>query len=715
MDIFTAASHADILRLVFQIAVLLLSARLLGEVSQRLGQPAVLGEIAAGVILGPSLLSGLIPAFGQWLLPQTAVQGYLIEVIGLLGAMFLLLMTGLETDIPLVRRHARTAVGVAAGGLVLPFASGAVMAYFLPDFLHAEGQSNVVFILFVATAMSISAIPVIAKVLLDMNLMRRDIGQAIMAAGMIDDTVAWMMLLIVLGLVGGGAVTFGLVAASVGKIVLFMVLSFTLGRLILKKTLDFVQDRFISTDRLLTLIVAAAFVWGAIAQAIQIEAVLGAFVVGVLFGTMRRLPDQVIQKLDSVAMAIFAPIFFAVAGLKVDVTRLFSPQLLLIALIVILVATFGKIVGAYVGARAVGVGHWQGLAFGSALNARGAVQIIIATIGLSLGVLSQDMYSIIILMAIVTSVMAPFLLRWTLSHVVPEEQELKRLEAERLAEGSVVANISRVLLPVRSRPGQDEAAYRSLEAHLLRSIGHDLALTLLTVATPETRGRSQEFLTNLAESFPDMEVSRKVVEGGNAADVILDEATKDYQLIILGAPEASGSSEVVFSPMIDYVMRVAPCATMVVKGRSGDRNWPPKRILVPTNGSAASRHAAEVAFALAHDGGVQVTLLNVVTGGATGYYSDAGGASFDRQLGNAHQIVNTLREIGEAQGVLSQTAIRVGAKPDSVILDVAERQQVDLIVLGTDLRPASQRLYLGARVERILDSAPCPVIVLNTH
>jgi Kef-type K+ transport system membrane component KefB len=696
MDIFTAASHADVLRLVFQIAVLLLSARLLGEVSQRLGQPAVLGEIAAGVILGPSLLSGLFPAVGQWLLPQTPVQGYLIEVVALLGAMFLLLITGLETDIPLVRRHARTALGVASGGLVLPFVSGAVMAWFLPAFLLVEGQDRTVFVLFVATAMSISAIPVIAKVLLDMNLMRRDIGQAIMAAGMIDDTVAWMLLLIVLGLAGGGAITLGLVAASVGKIVLFMVLSFTLGRLILKKTLDFIQDRFVSTDRLLTLVVAAAFVWGAIAQAIQIEAVLGAFVVGVLFGTMRRLPDTVIQKLNSLAMAVFTPIFFAVAGLKVDVTRLFSGELLLIALTVILVATFGKMAGAYAGARLVGVGHWQGLAFGSALNARGAVPIII-------------------LMAIVTSVMAPFLLRWTLSHVEPEEQELKRLEAERLAEGSVVASISRVLLPVRSRPGKDEAAHRSLEAHLLRSIGQDLAVTLLTVATPETRGRSQEFLANLAGSFPDMEVSRKVVEGTNAADAILDEAKKDYQLIILGAPEASGSSEVVFSPMIDYVMRVAPCATMVVKGRSGDRNWPPKRILVPTNGSAASRHAAEVAFALAQEGDVQVTLLNVVTGGASGYYSDAGGASFDRQLGNAHQIVNTLREIGEAQGILSQTAIRVGAKPDSVILETAERQEIDLIVLGTDLRPASQRLYLGARVERILDAAPCPVIILNSH
>ncbi len=714
MDIFTAASHHDVLMLVARVAILLLAARALGEVSQRLGQPAVLGEIMAGVILGPSLLSGFIPVLGEWILPQTPVQRYLLEVVALIGSMFLLLITGLETDIPLIRRHARTATGVAAGGLILPFASGALLAMFLPDFLLVDPDDRTVFVLFIATAMSISAIPVIAKVLLDMNLMRRDIGQTIMAAGMIDDVIAWVMLLIVLGLVGGGAVTFGLVAGSVVKIVLFMVLSFTLGRLVLSKALDFVQDRMISSNRLLTLVVAAAFAWGAIAQAVEIEAVLGAFVVGVLFGTMGRLPTTVIHNIDRFAMAVFTPIFFAVAGLKVDVTRLFSRELFLIALVVVAVAIFGKMAGAYAGARLVGQGHWSALAYGSALNARGAVQIIIATIGLSLGVITQDVYSIIILMAIVTSVMAPFLLRWSLRRVQPAREELARLEAEKLAESSAVASINRVLLPVRQRAGQDAGEYRAIESHLLESLGTRPAVTLMTLASEAGRPRSQEFLAALAGSFVPLDVTRKVVVGRQPAEAILDEARKDYQLIMLGAPENGGSSDVVFSPMIDYVMRMAPCATMVVKGRASQSNWPPRTILVPTNGSYASRGAAELAFALARGGDVRVVLLNVVTGGASGYFSDIAGTAFERQLGNGHAIVNGLRQIGEAAGVNADVEVRLNARPDEEILAVASQVGADLILLGTELRPGSARLYLGARVERILQGAPCPVIVFNT-
>jgi len=161
----------------------------------------------SSVVLGPSLLSSLVPAVGQWIVPQTEVRGYLLVVVSLLGAMFLLILTGLETDLPLIHRHAKT----AAGGLILPFASGFVMALYPPDFLLADPERRLVFSLFVATAISISAVPVIAKVFIDLKLMRCDIGQTIMAAGMIDDTSAWILLSIVLERASGGVVTVGTV------------------------------------------------------------------------------------------------------------------------------------------------------------------------------------------------------------------------------------------------------------------------------------------------------------------------------------------------------------------------------------------------------------------------------------------------------------------------------------------------------------------------
>ncbi|HSJ72067.1 MAG TPA: cation:proton antiporter, partial [Acidimicrobiia bacterium] len=194
LETFSAASHDEVLQLVAQIAILLFTARLFGGISLRLGQPAVVGEILAGVILGPSLLSSLVPWIGQLVIPQTEVQGYMLEVVALIGVMLLLVVTGLETDLALIRRRAGTAVGVAIGGLVLPFATGFALGYAIPEELLADPSQRSVFALFLATALSISAIPVLAKVLMDLDLMRRDIGQTLLAAGMIDDITGWTLL-----------------------------------------------------------------------------------------------------------------------------------------------------------------------------------------------------------------------------------------------------------------------------------------------------------------------------------------------------------------------------------------------------------------------------------------------------------------------------------------------------------------------------------------
>src|SRR5690625_321473 len=310
-EVFSAASHHDILALIIQIAVLLLAARGLGEIAQRLGQPSVVGEILAGILLGPSLLSSMIPAVGSWIVPQTAVQGYLLEVVSLIGVIFLLLITGLETDLALIRRQARIAVGVSLGGITLSFSSGFLLGWFMPATLLANPDQRLVFALFLATAMSITAIPVIDKVLMDLDLMRRDVGQTILAAGMTDDSIGWMLLSIVAGLAAGEAITAGTILAAVGRVVVFMIFSFTMGRWLVQRSLVFVQDEVRSRDRLLTLVVILTFTWGAITQALEIEAVLGAFVMGILFGQMPRLPLEVIRQLESVALGIFAPIFFA--------------------------------------------------------------------------------------------------------------------------------------------------------------------------------------------------------------------------------------------------------------------------------------------------------------------------------------------------------------------------------------------------------------------
>ncbi|MCR4336653.1 MAG: cation:proton antiporter, partial [Candidatus Omnitrophica bacterium] len=413
MQIFTAASHHDVLGFVLMIAVLLLTARLLGELALRLGQPAVIGEICAGILWGPSILGYFFPWIQGYVVPGTATQGHLLEAFGLIGAMFLLLITGMETDIQLIRHHARTVLGVAAGGIIVPFSTGFFLGQHIPANLLPNSDDRLIFSLFMATAMSISAIPVIAKVLMDMNLTRRDIGQTILAAGMCDDTCGWILLSIVTALAAGQGISAQSVSMSIGTVLFFLLFSFTFGYWFVKKALDLVQDNIRSPHRLLTLVAVLMFAWASLSQALHLEPVLGAFVMGIIFGHLPRLPRQIREQFQSIALGIFAPVFFAVAGLKVNIPSLLRPDLLSVAFWVIFVACFGKIVGTYLGARWIGgQGHWKSLGYGVALNARGAMEIIIATIGLSLGILTQEMFSIVVLMAITTSLMAPIALRW---------------------------------------------------------------------------------------------------------------------------------------------------------------------------------------------------------------------------------------------------------------------------------------------------------------
>lgn len=719
MDIFSAAPHHDVLMFVIQVGILLLAARTLGEVAQRLGQPSVVGEILAGIILGPSLLSSLFPEFGNLMIPQNEVQGYLLETVSLLGAMFLMLITGLETDIKLIKRHARTAIGVSFGGITITFATGFLLGQYLPDFLVADPENRLIFELFVAVSMSISAIPVIAKVLMDLNLMRRDIGQTIIAAGMSDDTTGWILLSIVAGLASGEAVTAGTVLQIIGSVVAFMLLSFTLGRWLVRKLLIFVQDEVESTDRLLTLVVIMMFIWGAITQALNLEAVLGAFVMGILFGMMPRLPESVIHNLESVALAIFAPIFFAVAGLKVNMLNLFEPTLFSITLLVIVVATLGKVAGTYLGARVIGgKDHWSSLSFGAGLNARGAMEIIIATIGLNLGILAQDMFSIIVVMAMATSLMAPSALRWVLKRVEIGAEEEERLKKEEMEAESLIAGVHRILLPVRFRSDDlDELTIQSVEAEMLELLGREseLSLTLFTVARDDNEEQCEEYLEKLSGYFNQDEIVTKVVEEQNIGDAILDEAKKDYELIVLGATERQTNSSHLFSPLIDYLTRVAPCPTLIVQGRKIDDQWSPERILVPTNGSEAAKNAVDLGLFIAKsDPRHEVSILNVVIDNYADTPYHVREFKKDNEIKIANNILGDLQQMGEAMGVKTQTVVERGESPEQAIYDFTVDNEIDLVILGTNVRPGSHRLYLGHRVETILEQSPCPVLILNT-
>jgi nucleotide-binding universal stress UspA family protein len=299
-----------------------------------------------------------------------------------------------------------------------------------------------------------------------------------------------------------------------------------------------------------------------------------------------------------------------------------------------------------------------------------------------------------------------------LAHVVPEEQEMERLRREEMAEGSVIAKIHRVLLPARFRERGDHV--HAIEAHVLERMSerNRLSVTLFNVAAQEDRSACADFLDRLGEKFDNTELVKKVVTRSDTSRAILDEAAKYYDLMIMGATERPPGSKTLFHPMVDTLVRMAPCPTMVVKGEIVEGRWPPRRILVPTNGSQASRNAAEIGFALAAHG-EDVIVLHVLPDQAHPYRFKPDDEAREIRLNTAHEIVQELQSLGQANGANVSGRVETGADPESVILDLVEAEQVDLIVMGTDVRPGSERLFLGPRVEQILGGAPCPVVVVN--
>ncbi len=686
-----------------QVALLLAAARTLGGIARRLGQPTVVGEILAGVILGPSLLSGLVPWIGTWIVPQTQVEGNLLEVVSLIGVMLLLIATGLETDLALIRRRIGVAMGVAVGGLIVPLTLGLALGFYLPDHLLVDPGHRTVFALFLATALSISAIPVLAKVLMDLDLMRREFGQTVLAAGMIDDITGWTLLGLVTALASAGSVSAGTVVQTVAMVAVFVIATVTVGRVLVDRGLSLIQDRFRGRDALLTLVVATAFAWGAFSHALHLEPVIGAFAIGILFGRLPRLPTDVIQKLESMAFAVFAPIFFAVAGLKVDIGAILEPELLALTLLVIVVATVGKVAGAYAGARLIaGQDHWTALAFGAGLNARGAMEIIIATIGLSLGVLSQEMFSIIVVMAIATSLMAPMGLRFCLARVASGSEEDQRLAKEDALKGTFIAGRRRVLVPVRPRLGQ--AGTQTIQAVIVERLGHTspISTTLFAVSDSSDRSIATEYLQRLQQVFT-RGTRTRVVTSDDPVQAILREAEADYDLLVIGTPTLSHSESSLFGPIIDDLVKLSRSPTLVVRGENVPEDWAPTRILVPVSGTPSSRNAADLALALAESDAV-VTGVHIIT--PTRYEGPRSAMAMD--------ITADLEVAAMRIGHVIQTSVREAPDVETGILDAIAEFDADLLILGTSVRAGTRRLHLGPSVEFLVRLAPCPVVIVNS-
>ena len=729
MEALEPLSGHELLLVLLQFGLLLLVARTLGEFAVRLRLPSVVGELMAGLVLGPTLLGSIWPGGFEALFPQTVEQFHLIEVISWLGVIMLLILTGLETDVRLIMQKGKGAAAISVGGIALPFVTGVALGYMLPTEFIARPEQRTVFALFIGTAMSISAIPVIAKVMMEMKVIRRDIGQVTLAAGMIDDTIGWILLSVVAGMASSGQASFGAAGRSILAVAGVLLFAFLLGRRLVPFVLRFLDNHVGGASVKITALMVMALGFGALTHGLHLEAVLGAFVVGILVGEVKRFDQEARHSFEQITLAVFAPVFFAMAGLRVDLGALFQINVLLVTVVVLLVATVGKFAGAYVGARVGRLGHWEALSLGAGMNARGAMEIILATVGLSLGVLTPNMYSIIVVTAIVTSLMAPPVLRWTLGKVEMGDEERERLEAEERQRGSFLGNLKRVLLPARSEAGSRLAA--RLVGMLVS--GKEVEITNMYVQ-PSDEGRTGEDKEKLEAELGEIESDvdlpkrdlRRVIrqDDGELGAAVLTEAAKGYDLLVIGtvATPPSGDGPL-FTFVTDELIQEAPCPVLVVSTKAdaadGDGNHAGstpldlRRILLPVTGAESDRYAAEVAFALARERNTVVDVVHVVRGGER-----RARLSDDEAIRNAvdvgKDLVGKTAELGHTLGATLHTKVLVADHDEEAVVERAVSVGADLVVLASSRSPVSHRAFLGHHIDYVVRHAPCPVVIVSS-
>ncbi|MCC6575334.1 MAG: cation:proton antiporter [Planctomycetes bacterium] len=411
-------SADEIVRLLLALAVLVASARLLGEIARKFNQPAVIGELLAGLLLGPTVLGRYAPEAMQFLF-LTGHVPVVLDGFSTLAICLFLLVAGMEVDLSTMFRQGKLAIGVGLSSMILPFALGFGLAGLIgPAWLGGgPNADSLLFALFMAVALSISALPVIAKTLLDLDMYRSELGMVIVAAAIFNDLVGWIIFAVVLSLMAGGGHHRFEITQTIGLTLGFAAFMLTIGRWLIHWLLPWLQAHLSWPGGVLGVAMTLTLAGAAFTEWIGVHAIFGSFLVGVALGDSHHLRERTRSTIDQFVSFIFAPIFFASIGLKVDFVGDFNG---LLVAFVLIVSCVGKVMGAGYSAYKLGMPPKEAWAVGFGLNARGAMEIILGLLALQAGLINSQMFVALVIMALVTSMIAGPLMQRTLRRKKPK-------------------------------------------------------------------------------------------------------------------------------------------------------------------------------------------------------------------------------------------------------------------------------------------------------
>lgn len=691
-----ALIHDPLTRFIAQIAAIVLVSRLLGVVARRIGQPLVIAEVTAGILLGPSLLGWLWPNVGAALFPASSLG--VLQLVSQLGLVLFMFLVGLELDPALLRGRAHSSVAISHTSIIVPFGLGTLLAFKIAPRWADPNVRFLSFALFLGSAMSITAFPVLARILAERRLLRSKVGAVTIACAAVDDVTAWCMLAFVVATARSTGIKSAVITTllAVGYIITML--------FVVRPLLNRVSARIGNKEGLSQNIVAAVLLmlfassWAT--ELIGIHALFGAFLFGTVLPREGGLARAIAEKLEDVVLVVLLPLFFAFSGVRTQIGLLNTTAAWWTCGLIVIVACLGKFGGSFVAARLTGLGWRESGAIGILMNTRGLMELIVLNIGLDLKVISPTLFTMMVLMALITTFMTTPLLH----AIYPQE----RLTSEILARAepvSVVPTKPAFTMVVCVAHDASGPGLISLASALRgNDISRVYALGLVRMSergsfyiddAPEKVGAST--LAPLLVRARELDLPVKTlsfVSADPARDICDVAQVKHADLVLLGSHKPLIGRTRLGGVVYD-VMRDAPADVAVLVDRGlGDV----RRVLVPFVGTSHDRAALAIAQRILGEG-AEVTVLHVVKP--------------LRRVGEdtlgAREEVDSVFEEGGGRVVFQ--VVQHESPAEAALAE--SKKDYDLVIVGMGRDWGLEQRQFGVQPERLMRDCPASILVVR--
>jgi Kef-type K+ transport system membrane component KefB len=682
-----------LLLLTVQIGVIIGVARLLGVLVRRLGQPQVIGEIVAGLLLGPSCLGWLAPGLFAALFPAPTLP--FLRVLAEFGIVIFMFLIGLELNPALLHQRGRAAVVISGTSILVPLALGAALALLLYPSLADPDVSRLAFAGFVGAALAITAFPVLARILIERNLLRTRVGAMALTCAAVDDIAGWCLLALVAAVGRAHAAVAG--GAIIAWLAVYLAVMLAAVRPLLRRFTAFYASRGSVSQNLLAIVMVLLLASALVTQWIGVHAIFGAFILGATMPKHGAFVRELSEKIEDFATVLLLPVYFAYTGLRTPVGLVGDPALWLAFLLLFAVAVAGKFGGGLVASRAMGLTWRESAALGALVNTRGLMELVILNVGLDLGLITPTVFAMMVLMAVISTAMtAPALaLIDPYGGLQPAPPA-----AEAAASGGAV------LIPVAqpaSGPRLVDMAVALAEAEVPRvyalHVGRPVERGALGANVPADGDGGAGALAPLIAHAQarGVDVRSMAVTSRTPAEEICEAARRtDAGLIVMGWHKPVFARSVL-GGTLDRVMRHSPADLAILIDR-GTLN-PPHRILLPYTGTVHDRLALRLAAKLARRAGADLTLLHVVHPGRRA----------PRLEREARQLLDTLAPEPMTGHTIRLLVIETDRPVDTVLAEAARH---DLTVLGVGEEWELAPQLFGLRSERVAVENPSSLLIV---